>query len=134
MKRMFRSMRAFLGKERDALSADNKTPFGLTAHEVALLRDLRDHEGYEVYLRRLDDAVNLYAERLLTSSDDAALHVARGAVIGLRNAASLVDETIQIHDRAADAERVRSSGAASAAAADSRHVATFGSASWRRGD
>lgn len=133
MNSIFRKMAALLGRERDSLSPSNELPFGLTAHEAALLRDLRDHEGYEIFLRRLDDAAKLYGEKILSSSDDAALHVARGAVIGLRNAASLVDETIHAHERAADAERVRSSGAAGAAAADRRHVATFGSPSWGRG-
>lgn len=127
---MIRSIRAFLGRERDALSSDNPTPSGLTASQIANLRDFRDHDGYEVFLTRLDTAITLYAERLLHSRDDAAIHEARGAILGLRNAASLVDETIQAHDRYVDAERQRAS--VEHGKFDARDLVAFASPGWHR--
>lgn len=98
--------------------------------DIAELRDFRNSDGFEVFTRALDIAVNIYAETLLSSRDAAALHEARGVILGLRKAALLVDETLQAHARLSDAER--DSAGRDAAVADGRRASLFGTPSWHR--
>jgi hypothetical protein len=125
---MFRSLAKYLGYERDEM----RLPlYGLTEGQVARLGAWwGDDEGREVFLEALDVVAKLYGETLLSSRDDAAVHEARGFILGLRKAPALVDEILKANVRSADAERVRD--AVSRDAADARVQSTYGSPAWKR--
>ncbi len=67
----------------------------LSASSLAALKTLHSHESWPAYLALLDSAINLYAEQLLVSDNDAEVHRLRGLILGLRKAGTLVTELIR---------------------------------------
>lgn len=101
---------------------------GLSPEEARSLASLKDHPAWHAYLSTLDTVVNLYAESLLQSRDDAALHETRGVILGLRKAVSLVDETLHRTDELSRQQRQRERLAADES--ERRTRAFYGSPVW----
>lgn len=104
---------------------------GLTPEQARSLAALRDSPAWEHYLSTLDTVVNLYAEALLQTRDASALHETRGVILGLRKAASLVDETLHRAD-----ELTRQQHQSAQLADDQRqrrHLSLYGSPAWDGG-
>lgn len=125
--RAFRPLAQLLGIERDR----TKEPlFGLTPEQVGALRSWRASSEFALYLALLDTTITLYAEALLGARDDAALHEYRGLILGLRKAASLVDETLRQED---ELERARQHEQRTERdRAERRLAATYASPQWGR--
>lgn len=126
---LFLSLRRLLGRERNRAV---EPLFGLTREQVGALKHLRSQPEWDLYLSTLDIAINLRGEAILSSRDDAALHEARGVVIGLRQAATLIDEILQRETSLANTERSKLESARDAA--DRRVVALYGSPGFGRTD
>lgn len=82
-----------------ATSEKFQLPYGLTNEEWVKLRSLTRDPGWEVFLKSLDAITKLSGEQLLQSSKDEALHFLRGKIVGIRKAASLVDEISMMEKR-----------------------------------
>lgn len=107
-----------------------KPLLGLSSQEIGVLKEFRHHDGYEIFLQALDVIVNLQGEVMLSTREDAIVHETRGHVLGLRRAATLIDE-ILIQE---DADRTQRERRATNAehAPDPRNLSFFGSPSWGR--
>lgn len=84
-------------------------PYELTDHEIAGLRDLRRLEEWEIFLTALDRRTVLVGEGMITARDTVALHEARGVIMGLRIAGTLVDEILKSDTIRKDADERRRS-------------------------
>lgn len=101
MKTSFFSLRRLLGLETSKASTTPEAfeiPLGLSPRDLQALKDFRDSEEFEVFLRALDEVVKFHAEALLGASTNESLHYHRGMVMGIRKAASLVDEIRQTEE------------------------------------
>lgn len=129
MRSIFRKIALYFSPKEDAAV---QPLHGLTDSDVKELARFRSSEGFDVFTRLLDVHVNIIAEQLLSphSRDAATLHEIRGVILGLRKAASLVDETVHASVRLADAGRAEREFAA--ASADARAGALFGTPSWHQ--
>lgn len=78
----------------------------LSASSLASLKVLHSQDAWQEYLALLDSAINLYAEQLLASDNDAEVHRLRGLILGLRKAGTLVTELIRQQEYE-DARRTR---------------------------
>ncbi len=104
-----------------------KPLLGLTTQEVGLLKEFRDHDGYEVYMKALDRVINIQAEVILSAREDAIVHESRGQVLGLRRAASLIDEILFQEDASRrQSERVEPERP------DPRDTSLYGTSAWGR--
>lgn len=106
--------------------------YDISAEQIADLRDLTRHDGWRVYQSVLDCTVNLKAELLLHSRDDATVHETRGFIQGLRNATFLVDEFLTADERNTANERARLD--ASQRNNDHERIALYGSPAFRRAE
>lgn len=74
-------------------------PYGLSNEDWSKLKVLTSEDGWEVFLHTLDALAKLDGERMLTTSDDKVLHFLRGHVVGLRKAATLIEEITHTEHR-----------------------------------
>lgn len=70
-------------------------PLNITPNTLVALKNLQASADWPAYQSLLDSIINLYAEQLLSTDDDAAVHRLRGFILGLRKAGTLVTETIR---------------------------------------
>lgn len=66
-------------------------PLGLTGEEWKALKYLRGDDGWETFLKALDNRAKLYGENLLSASADVNVHFIRGLISGIREAGILID-------------------------------------------
>ena len=94
----FRSLAEWLSP---APRPDSPQPIhDLTDDDIALLRAFRATEEYDLFIEVLDKEQKLVGEAMLGCSDTIRLHECRGHVLGIRNAASIIDRIL-----VAEAER-----------------------------
>lgn len=93
-------MTQFLRTLRTYLFPPTRTglPLNVTATQLVDLKTLHSQEAWASYQSLLDSAINLYAEQLLATSEDAEVHRLRGLILGLRKAGTLVTEIIRQQD------------------------------------
>ena len=103
-------------------------PYGLKPEEWNALRSFRNEEGFELFLRTLDEVVKLNGELLLTASKDESLHFYRGITAGIRKAAFLIDEIVAAQTLHEEQERKRKD--ARTTSDRTRKLAAFGTSSW----
>ena len=102
-------------------------PFGLTNAEWNDLKTLEADDGFDAWVKVLDEIAKLHGEALLSGTiSDSETHFRRGVVSGIRKAALLVSELKHSED-AFVAERKRREPRERAG----RVNATFGSPAWR---
>jgi len=90
---LFGSIRDLLSPSQPSSTSEAFTlPFGLTPAKWRSLKNLTMEDGWEVYLEVLDEVAKLNGDRILQSSDAAALHFLRGHVAGLRKAGTTIKE------------------------------------------
>ena len=105
----------------------NMFRYGLTNQEVVALESYHGSEGWKAYLKLLSNYAEFQGQTMLHCSDDAALHCARGQILGLQAGPMLVDSIIQgekiRNEREQQSERTDTSGA-------SRIGALWGTSLW----
>lgn len=121
MKSIFQTLAEWCGLSRNRL---REPRCGYTEEQIRMVRDLRDAPGWEIYLNLLDAQVKFQSEVLLHSRDAAAIHEARGFILGLRKAVSIVDETLRIENANDDARNRLAADERDAA--DRRKYALYG--------
>ena len=103
-------------------------PFGLTNAEWNDLKALRADRGFDAWLRALDGITKLHAEAMLSGTlSDAELHFRRGLVMGVRKAATLIDELKQSEDAFLDEHKRREPRERAG-----RTAALYGSPAWSK--
>lgn len=107
-----------------------KPLFDLSAEQLADLKELQSSRGWFVFMSVLDCSVNLNAEALLRSRDDATVHELRGFINGMRKAPALVAETLSADNERTAIERARLD--ASKHSNDHERIALYGSPAFRR--
>lgn len=112
--RIFRRIAEFLNPKQEP-------PLGLSDAEVLMLKQLLATDEWPIYLKAVDRLCTLYGEQMLLQRDAAELHEARGFVLGLRRAATLINWLTQETNPVERSERSRSNGAG-----------TYGSSYFRR--
>ena len=107
-----------------------KPLFDLSHEQLADLKELQSSRGWFVLMSALDCTVNLKAEVLLQSRDDATVHELRGFITGLRKVPALVDEILTADAQRTATERARLD--ASKYSDDHERIALFGSPAFKR--
>ena len=105
-----------------------ESPLGLTREQIHLLGVLKNTEEWGVYLEALARLVNIESEVLLSSQDAYHDTLRKGILLGLRRAASLVDEILT---KAEQNEQQRNRAEQRREYADSiRKFALYGTPAW----
>jgi len=122
---LLQAMRQLLGLARTPL---REPMLGLAPGEVSQIAELRHEPHWQTYLDALDSAAILYGEAILQSRDAAVIHELRGTVIGLRKAATIVDEILHRRD---ELDRVNQSRDELAQRREGRRdAALYGTPAW----
>lgn len=118
---MFKALAQLL----DRTPTEERKPF-LKDSELAALRVLLREDGWPVLHKLIERRVQQIGEEMLVTPDiDRLLHL-RGQVLGLREAATLVDKALR-QGEDFDAYKRRTEGSGGRAA---RAVATYGTEFW----
>ena len=105
--------------------------FGLSQGERSTLLDWRGTPSQMAFVHALDTKIQLYAEALLAASTSEQVFSTRGKILGIREAAFLVDEIAQKEQELH--ARTERNVFNEQHAGDAVVAATFGSPYWRRG-
>ena len=102
-------------------------PFELTTSDYASLRHLKASDEWPIFLSTLDKLVNLHAEALLASNDEASVHFERGFISALRKVGTFINEVefAEAHERHLKSQR-KDAGTSDA----NRKRAVFGTPAW----
>ena len=88
--------------------AKTHLPFGLTKHQINLLRELRSTKGYEIVVGLLQDISEFNGDRLLDHTDAGDIRERQGYIKALRDTTNLIpsilDRTEQLEDNERRAE------------------------------
>ena len=120
---MFRSMSDWLDprKPRDVTAS-------LSDAEIRALKDLSLTDEWDIYVKALDIQQTLIGENIIVCTQNEVLHQSRGHVLGLRDAASLIQRIVDAHEEGKKNDERRRS--AIERADDPKLTATYGSPYW----
>ena len=125
---MIARLRDLLRPSTPSKTPDGKAfvPFGLTSSEWVRAQELLRLDGWDTYLKALDESAKLHAETLFRTSNVEQIHFLRGRIAGLREAGMLIQRA-KAHEEHQKNESERSERARP----ERSRASLYGTPGWR---